>query len=166
MPEDVAFIERLRGERFQPRPKHVRRAANFRDFTGSVAASEALRADLDEIIDCLTAGSILPPRLYRRGIERTYDELLDLHGIKHLHLGGGNSDVLLFLTEYDDRVVLLEVNSHRRLEDDPVGTALRSLHEAHLAQMDADVAAARTARVADRRNKIRKGLGLLKRGDD
>lgn len=46
------------------------------------------------------------------------------------------SDVLLFAVEYDDRVVFLEVNSHKHFKTEPKGSVLLSLHHQCLKKED------------------------------
>jgi hypothetical protein len=169
MPQGTASDEPLKGERFELKPKPVRYAKYFKDRTGLVFPPNApedsppneLENDLNEIIECLGAGRYLPPRFYRRGIDRTPDQLLEDHGIKHLHLGAGNSDVLVFAVEFDDHVLLLEVSDHSRFGSKPHGTALRSLHDTCMAEAGERAAAEREKSEkaeAERRKKAAGGL--------
>lgn len=150
--------QRLKGERFEAKPKEVVRAANYRDQTGLLAHDNVLVDDLELIVACIERGKLLPPRFYRRGIERTEDQLLNEEGIKHLHLGGQESDVLVFIVEYEDRAVLLEVNSHIHFDREPIGSALCSLHMECLRQEDEAVRARKRDRIEARRKIVRRGL--------
>jgi hypothetical protein len=156
--------ERLRDERVESRPKAVDFAPNFKDWTGLVFSMPELENDLNELIERIGDGRLLPARFYRRGIERDDDALLEEDGIKHLHLGGADSDVLLWLVEYDDRVVLLEINSHKHFETEPPGSLLRSLHDNFLRERDRQSAEARKAREEDRKRIVREGLLARKSG--
>jgi hypothetical protein len=57
------------------------------------------------------------------------------------------SDVLLFAVEYADRVVFLEVNSHKHFDREPKGSVLLSLHKQCLKNED-EAAAVRDAAAA------------------
>ena len=153
------FPERIRDERFrQGGQRTVDHAPNFADRSGMVLAGTQEESDLVEIIRLLAAGSIVPERYYRNGIERDHDELLTEHGIKHLHLGSATSDVLLFLVEYDSKVLLLEINTHKHFESKPVGSVLRSLHDSAIRYFDAEAAADRHNRIAAKTQVVAKGL--------
>jgi hypothetical protein len=129
--------QRLRCERFERKPKEVIRGAMYTDHTKRVASDEHLLNDLEEIADCLEAGRALKRRFYRTGLDLDDDdELLRADGIKHLHLGDSRSDVLLFAVEYEDRVVFLEVNTHKHFRTEPKGSVLLSLHQRLLAKED------------------------------
>lgn len=128
-----------------------------------------LENDLNEIIDRIGAGRAIPERFYRAGIDRDPDELLDTLGIMHLHLGNRGSDELLFLVQYSERVVLLEINSHKHFATEPKGTLLAALHERHLtrlAQEGAKADAAKTAERAARIGKAMEGLRTARRTKD
>jgi hypothetical protein len=84
------------------------------DYAG-VGKKHDLRAELDDIVECIERGAGVPEKYYWIGIDRDRDELLEQRGIMHLHLGGKGSDTLLFLIQYSDRVVLLESNSQASL---------------------------------------------------
>jgi hypothetical protein len=114
------------------------RSPNFRDYSRIVEAGDAYDDDLNAIIDEISRGGGVSERFYRAGIDSDHDTLLEQEGVIHLHLGGKNSDVLLFLVQYADRVVLLEINTHKHFKTDPIGTLLRSLHEQHLLRATAE----------------------------
>jgi hypothetical protein len=136
----TAHHGRLRCERFQERPKDVFRGSTYADHTKTVASDPRLLDDLEEITDCIERGRPLDRRFYRSGLEIDEDPLLEAEGIKHLHLGNMGSDVLLFAVEYQDRVVLLEVNTHKHFRTEPKGSVLLSLHRQCL--KNEDIAAA------------------------
>lgn len=137
------YPERLRCERFEPRPKEVIRGATYNDHTRSVASNPRLLDDLEKIADCIEEGRPLERRFYRSGLDIDDDPLLEQEGIKHLHLENMGSDVLLFVVEYRDRVVFLEVNTHKHFKTEPKGSVLLSLHRQCL--KNEDVAAAERA---------------------
>lgn len=139
---------RLRCERFERKPKAVTLAPNYRDFTRTVNGNPQLEDDLLEIADCIEKGIPLNRRFYRAGLENDGDPLLVQEGIKHLHLDHMGSDVLLFAVEYKDRVVFLEVNSHKHFKGEPKGSVLLSLHQQCLKGEDR-AAAAREASSRD-----------------
>lgn len=152
-----AFPERITAPRFaQGAPKSVDYSNAFQ--ASAVAPGSVEQADLLEIIRCIGAGNLLPERCYRNGVDRDHDELLADYGIKHLHLGGSNSDTMLFLVEYESSVLLLEIADHRAFRDSPPGSALRSLHAHALRTADAQSASDRAKRVAAKSNMVLRGL--------
>jgi len=67
----------------------------------------------------------------------------------HLHLGGKDSDVLVFLIQYADRIVLLETNSHVHFRTQPAGRNIVALSQSWLANMERELQiAAEQARLA------------------
>lgn len=121
-----------------------------------MAKQPRLRDELNDIIDRLSRGEPLPRRYYRAGINATPDQLLQRTGIKHLHLGGQDSDVLLYAVEYPDQVVLLQINTHIHFRSKPVGRLLESLFGLHLSKTDAAVLAAGATAIASTLAKSRK----------
>jgi hypothetical protein len=55
-------------------------------------------------------------------------------------LGGKESDVLVFLIQYTDRVVLLETNSHIHFRTHPAGKNLLALSQSWLANLEHEIA--------------------------
>lgn len=157
--------KRLRCERFEAKSKRVIFAPNMTDWIGALADPE-LAARFNQFIDCIKDGHIVPPNFYRRGIERTPDDLLEEEGIKHVHLDEGGGDVILFVVEYDDSVVFLEINTHRHFETEPVGSVLLSLHANCLRQQDAEAGERREERIAERQQIFREGLFGRRRSSD
>jgi hypothetical protein len=88
----------------------------------------------------LSSGEPLPERYYRAKIDTTPDALLTTHGIKHLHLGGKNSNVILYLLEYSDRISLLQISTHAHLESRPPGKNLLALFGVQLRKLEAKIA--------------------------
>lgn len=111
-------------------------------MTGKLRHSADLQSELHEIIQKLGAGEGLPERYYRAGIDRDYDALLSDTGIKHLHLGGQNSDVLLYVVEYTSAVLLLQINGHIHFRTRPAGKLLRQLYGSEMTRLGAAAALA------------------------
>ena len=80
----------------------------------------------------------------------------------HLHLGGQNSDELLFLVQYPERVVLLEINSHKHFATEPKGSLLDSLHERHLARIATEIAMDAASEAARRGARLAGAMHRLK----
>lgn len=153
------FPERVREPRFRVgKQRRVDHAPNFADRTGQVIAGSKAEQDLIALIKLLGDGSILPERFYRNGIDRDADQLLDDHGIKHLHLDHATSDIVLFLVEYDDSVLLLEINDHSAFAEKPVGSILRALHQSALTAADKTSATDTANRIAAKAAAAKAGL--------
>ena len=116
----------------------------------------------------------MPEAHYRAGIDADRDGLLEEKGIMHLHLGGKNSDVLVFLVQYADQVVLLETNTHVHFQTQPAGRNILALNQSWLAGMEQGMAeAVEAARLAqslaerqaaeERRAKLAASLAAFKR---
>lgn len=131
---------RLRLARIERRPKPVH-ISGFQDYAG-VGKRPALRAELDHIIESVERGDGVDEAHYRFGIDRDEDALLTDTGIMHLHLGGKASDVLVFLIQYFDRVVLLETNTHVHFHTQPAGKNISALSQAWLHSLEKDIAEA------------------------
>lgn len=110
--------------------------------------TERQQQDLARIISCIQNGRELDERYYRSGIDTDYDELLSKLGVKHLHLGGQGSDCILYLIEYSDHVLMIEVSNHKYLDAVPPGLGLPhgEIQKAEkAAQAAADMKAAKLA---------------------
>lgn len=154
----TAKDSRLRDDKIQHAPKRVIMADLFKDRIGALG-DEKVAERYNTLTDCISHGRHIPLHFYRRSTR--VDDLLVQEGIKHLHLDGGGGDILLFLVEYEDAVVFLEINSHDHLKDDPPGTVLRSLHANCLAARDDEAAARKVMRqalLAEERANLKKGL--------
>lgn len=124
----AAPIQPLLGDYFQLKPKKVFKARTFVDRTGQ-AGTEPYATNLGEFYDRIQEGLELQPRFYRNNIGKTPDDLLAHTGVKHIHLGTTKSDVLLFVQEFDDFVVLLEIAPHTaNFNQVPVGDTLIKNH--------------------------------------
>lgn len=125
----IQFPERLRNERLRVgTPRAVDYSPGFCDRSGLVGVGSKAADDLATLIYLLGQGSPIPDRFYRNFVGDGNDRLLDEQGIKHLHLEGATSDILLFLVEYDEKVLLLEINDHNAFAEQPVGSTLHRLH--------------------------------------
>lgn len=150
----------------KPVGKKLRRLPDFdKAFT---SLTETQQRDLGTILSAIRNGQVIEDRFYRRGIGTTSDELLRKEGIKHLHLGGQGSNCILYLIEYEEEVVLVEISDHRYLDSKPVGKglphagiqaeekAIRSAaeqEEAKRAEDDAKLAAAKEKLLSGKRRK-------------
>ena len=120
----------LRAPKIAAVRKAIRYADAFQDYTGK-ADQDRYASDLEELLHRIGEGFALPDRFYRAGFDKGGDELLEIEGVKHLHLGGRNSDVLVYLVEYEHVVQLLEINDHKAFSSKPIGHLLRANHGSH-----------------------------------
>lgn len=123
-------LKLLRGKRFEQKPKRVVKSPQFRDYCG-VESDVRLLLDFNEVLDCLHNGEEIPDRFYKLNVDRHGDRLLNEIGVKHLHLGGQGSDVIVYFAEFDRAVELIEINGHIHLESEPRGAALRGYFRHH-----------------------------------
>ncbi len=138
---------RLRLPRIETKPKRIF-AERWHDFAG-VTKTPALMEELFQALQSIRRGDGVPAAHYRAGIDRDRDALLEEQGIMHLHLGGRDSDVLVFPIQYSDRVVLLESNMHVHFRTSPAGKNILALTQSWLGNLEQEMhAAAETARTA------------------
>ena len=138
---------RLRLPRIEKKPKPVY-SERWTDF-GGVKRRRELQDELLDIIESIENGGGVPEQHYRAGIDRDRDGLLEEKGILHLHLGGKDSNVLIFLIQYAAHVVLLETNTHVHFRTQPAGNNILALGQSWLANLEYDMAqAARQAQAA------------------
>lgn len=142
----------------KPKPVHV---VQFQDFAG-IGKLPELRAELDDIIESIERGDGVPERHYRAGIDLDDDSLLADRGIMHLHLGGKDSDVIVFLIQYADRVVLLETNTHVHFRTQPAGKNIVALTQAWLRTLENDMALAAAGAAAAATEAERKAAEELR----
>lgn len=128
---------RLRLPRIEKKAKLVY-AARWTDFA-AVSRDQARKGELLNIIKSIESGAGVPEAHYRAGIDRDRDDLLEDGGIMHLHLGGKDSDILVFLIQYADRVVLLETNTHVHFRTRPAGKNILALSQSWLANLEHDI---------------------------
>ena len=121
---------------------------HWADYAG-IRKHPRLLAEMVRIVRSITQGGGVPEEHYRAGIDRDRDGLLEEKGIMHLHLGGRDSDVLVFLIQYAEQVVLLESNSHVHFRTQPAGKNIVALTQAWFAGLEHGMAeAARQAQEA------------------
>lgn len=157
-PPAPALRQRLRRIETKPKPVHV---VQFQDFAGIGKLLE-LRAELDDIIESIERGDGVSDCHYRAGIDLDEDSLLADQGIMHLHLGGKDSDVIVFLIQYADRVVLLETNTHVHFRTQPAGKNIVALTQAWFRSLENDMAAAAAGAVAAATDAERKAAEELR----
>ena len=148
----------LKGKRFEQKPKIVRQAPDYRDHCG-VHYHARLKNELHEILDCLHNGWAIPERYYPGGIDARGDRLLSEIGVKHLHLDGQGSDIIVYLAEFEDWVELIEINTHVHLESEPRGESLTGrfrVATAVVASAGAAVGAAVAGKVGHKRRRRKK----------
>ena len=112
-------------------PKSIQRLSSFRQTCRLSAQQEDFVLD---ILDAIAAGTPLPDGSYRRS--RSRDVLLERDGIMHLHIGHAGSRELIYLVQYPDCVVLLEISDHYHFTTRPIGITLRPLHERRIAEWE------------------------------
>lgn len=165
----AAPLQPLLGDHFELKPKKVYKARTFVDHTG-LANTEPYASNLVDFYKRIEQGLELPPQFYRSHIGKTPDDLLAHTGVKHIHLGNTKSDVLLFVQEFDDFVVILEIAPHSaNFHEVPVGDTLTKNHIPSL-QVDlpkwaatADAAAAQAAKMAKRKEALELALQSQKK---
>lgn len=157
-PPAPALRQRVRRIETKPKPVHV---VQFQDFAG-IGKLPELRAELDDIIESIERGDGVPERHYRAGIDLDDDSLLADRGIMHLHLGGKDSDVIVFLIQYADRVVLLETNTHVHFRTQPAGKNIVALTQAWLRTLENDMALAAAGAAAAATEAERKAAEELR----
>lgn len=77
-----------------------------------------------DLLDHFENGWEVPEDYYRLGVDKDKDLLLEVTGVKHLHLGGRASDILVYLIETEEQVIILRVAGHAYLQDNPRGSDL------------------------------------------
>lgn len=154
---------RLRLPKLEQKPKAVHVVDTWRD-TQNILNDPELADRVKHIRRCILNGTPLPSSYYRKGVDLDTDALLEAEGFMHLHLGRTNTSELLWLVQYDDHVVLLELSDHKHFTTRPVGTLLKSIHDAaigrkerELASTSAPVAKSLTTIIKRRTGRIPKG---------
>jgi hypothetical protein len=123
----------------------------------SVRLTPEQEACLKEIRERIQDGRRLPRFCYR--VNRDFpDDLLMREGIMHLHLSAKDREEILFLVQYEEHVVFLEVTNHAPFKNDPPGSYLAQLHENALLELESKIDAEKTAEVAATRAKVLEGI--------
>lgn len=112
----------------EAKPKKVHKAETFRDSVGLKSKRPELAENLVHIVRCIENGHAIPEQFYRSRREETDDELLEMLGVMHLHLDHPGCRELLYLVQFDDHVVLLEVSDHIHVDTTPRGEILKRIH--------------------------------------
>lgn len=132
---------RLRLSRLEAKKKRVFFSDQYSDKVLATLPEE-MRAqcerDLYDLQETIEQGHTVSRRFYRRGLEANDppDELLDQHGIMHLHLAGQDSDILLFLVQFEEDVFFLQVDDHRHFQSWPKGKLLKQLHDLKIKEFE------------------------------
>ena len=134
------MLKRLRLETIEPRPKTVHISDSWADPRG-LLADDLIARKIAHIRICIQNGTPLPTGYYRKGVGLNTDTLLQDEGIMHLHLGASNTPELLYLIQYADHVVLLELSDHDHFATRPIGARLRNKHAVAIARKEKDLAA-------------------------
>lgn len=153
--------------RLEAKPKKVLLSPTFRDPSG-IARNDDFAKAVDHIRLCIANGTPLPSGYYSKGAGLRSDTMLVTFGIMHLHLGRWNTDELLWLVQYPEHVVFLELSDHKPFADRPVGERLHRFHAqgivAREKEIDAWAAADLAAGTLPRLTYGEKRrLGLIKR---
>jgi hypothetical protein len=122
----------------------------------SVTLTAAQEDCLCDIRKRIQAGHQLPPFCYRR--DSSPDELLEREGIMHLHLSPTDRDEVVFLVQYDEHVVFLEVTNDAPFRDDPPGYYLAELHRRSLDTVEAQLDAEKAAELGAAKARVQEGL--------
>ena len=123
----------LKGKRFEQKPKVIVKAPDFGDHCG-VMHDARLRVQLNFLLDCISNGFQIPEEYYSDRIDKQGDRLLSELGVKHLHLSGPGSDIIVYMAEFENWVELIEINTHVHLESEPRGAGLKGAFRGALAK--------------------------------
>lgn len=120
-------MQRLKKPRIVDTPKRVKVVGGKLEIARRVSPlSDTHKKDLEDLIEYIESGKTVPERYYRGSSDRRSDPLLALHGVMHLHLGDPSSNVLVYLIQYADVVLLICVDTHFHLKAVPLGGSLPS----------------------------------------
>jgi hypothetical protein len=127
---------RQKREDIERKPKTVHYLSSWADPDKIMKDPEKAKA-VAAAVSAIKGGAPLPTGYYRKGVGKTPDALLATHGIMHLHLGKPNTKELLYLVQYPDDVVLLELSGHAHFTSKPIGRVLLAAHKTALAALEA-----------------------------
>jgi len=113
----------------EAKPKNVHKAETYKDSIGLASKRPDLKCHLLKIIHCIENGYAIPEIYYRANRQTTHDELLEDLGVMHLHLENPSSRELLYLVQFSDDVVFLEISDHVHVDTKPRGEILSRNHE-------------------------------------
>jgi hypothetical protein len=146
---------RLRLPWLEQKKKRVHVLAGYRQTVALTPEQEACLAEIRERIE---SGRRLPAYCYRVNRDSSGDALLVREGIMHLHLSRKDRNAILFLVQYEDHVVFLDVTDHAPFRDDPPGSYLAELHANALGRLEAALDAEEHDTKATAVAKVREGL--------
>lgn len=86
---------------------------------------QRIQTDLARLLRQISGPGDVDERYYRKSAQRGDAMLLGRLRAMHLHLLSPGSDVLLYLIQTPDSVLLLGLGTHKHLEDVPQGKAFR-----------------------------------------
>lgn len=132
--------KRQKLDKIEAKAKHVYKVDSWHD-PAKLLDDEDMGRKVLHVMKCIENGSPLPDGYYRKGIGRTGDTLLETDGIMHLHLGKSDTSELLYLIQYPDHVVLLELGDHAHFGTKPIGARLRSRHSVAVARKQKELLA-------------------------
>lgn len=136
---------RQKREDIERKPKTVHYSTSWSDPAGLMKDPAKAKAVL-AAIRAIEGGAPLLTGYYRKGIGTTSDTLLASLGVMHLHLGKPNTDELLYLVQYPDDVLLLELSDHTHFKSTPIGRRLDAQHSKAIADKEAELEALLLAR--------------------
>ncbi len=147
--------------RLEAKSKKVLLSPTFRDPAG-IARDDTFAGHVDLIRTCIANGTPLPSVYYSKAAGMRSDTMLTNFGIMHLHLGRWNTDELLWLVQYPEHVVFLELSDHKPFAERPVGVRFHRYHSGGILtrEKEIDPAASKVRRLTYG-DKVR--LGLIKR---
>lgn len=150
--------------RLESKPKKIIMSSTFRDPEGLAQDDDVAKA-IDHIRTCIANGTPLPSGYYSKGAGMRFDTMLDSYGIMHLHVRGQwNTDELLWLVQYPEHVVFLELSDHKPFDQRPVGGRFNRYHSGGILSREKEIAADMAAGKLPRLtygDKVR--LGLIRR---
>lgn len=147
--------------RLESKPKKVIMSSTFRD-PGALAQDDEIAKAIDHIRTCIANGTPLRSGYYSKGAGMRSDTMLDSYGIMHLHVRGRwNTDELLWLVQYPEHVMFLELSDHTPFDQRPVGGRFYRYHSGGILtrekEIAADIAAGKVRRLT-LGDKVRLGL--------
>ncbi|MBS5905185.1 hypothetical protein [Roseomonas mucosa] len=114
----------LRVARLETKRKRVHKLPGFDQSIKARKLTDAQILQLVGIEDAIVNGRPIAG-FYRASTGR--DELLLRHGVMHLHLDHSGSNVLLYLMQFSEHVLLLSVGGHGLVDSRPPGANLPTL---------------------------------------
>lgn len=104
-------------------PKRVLLLDTPLTFNGGVIPTPECFQEINIIRKYIISGTVIPEDFYRSS--KRGDALLVRFGYMHLCLLGQSSNIRLYLKQYDDHVMFVEVNTHLPMELSPPGASFR-----------------------------------------